>query len=468
MGQKTVEFTIHTDSPRTPEIRLRLRMVSRRDPPYLSGVRGDLTFTGEIKAGDDAEVVVRTMGLDESGREPDIKVDIPYMKINLIGKASEPLIGTPYHNYTYRYKVVFAEAPPPEVYAGVLTVVDPWDGGHIKSLRINISQSSGIRTYPRRLALNLKSAGDTDAEARFIVRGGGHGAAYRVNGGPELDSPFVLEPVDSESDGEIATVIVRLKPGVVINEGEYRLTVSSREGRVSYSNHIGEDWRRGMKRRSGMTLIELLVAIGIIGILAGLLLPAVQSAREASRQFGCANALRQISLACHSYASSWGGMPPGGFEKSSKTPSVVATPCMPACWRIWICKLCIRVSTSASRPLFLIRWPSEIRLRSDSSIMSFVCPSDPMVGIGSRGAVSHRMNAGLCSKCSEAGSGAFVFGRQMPYAEVVDGLSNTLAFSEKPIGSGASLHHHSEIGRIIRAVYPSLTRRINGEPLVPP
>ncbi len=202
-------------------------------------------------------------------------------------------------------------------------------------------------------------------------------------------------------------------------------------------------------RKLGFTLIELLVVIAVLSVLIGLLLPAVQAAREAVRRAACANNLRQIGIALQNYHDSNGCYPPvvtqlttpdyGGFYS-------IHTRFLPYLDQVPLYDtINFEIGTWPTDTFGFIPLHKESALNAANAtamvtkVHLFLCPSD---GGGLSPGNNYRGNAGVGPGWStsreypDSGNGLFPELGPIRASQVSDGLSHTAAFSERLMGSG--------------------------------
>lgn len=226
-------------------------------------------------------------------------------------------------------------------------------------------------------------------------------------------------------------------------------------------------FRTGSKLRPprAFTLVELLVVIAIIGILVGLLLPAVQSAREAARRMQCSNNMKQIGLAAHNYESVHKRLP-AGWNASS----VVGDPG----WG-WATALLPMMEGGNIQQQIDVRLsiadPRHTSVRT-VTVPSFHCPSDPWpnvfeIGEDSGHVHGHPQPGDPVESIDEgpklfpiaksnyvgmfgtfeledapySGDGIFFGNSRTKFRDIRDGLSNTLMVGERDGRFGGSIWH---------------------------
>lgn len=181
---------------------------------------------------------------------------------------------------------------------------------------------------------------------------------------------------------------------------------------------------------AGWTLVELLVAIAILGGLIGLLLPAVQAAREAGRRTQCLNHLRQLGLALHAYHAAQGTFPVGCVQfralASQTTRRQLA----------WSALLLPYLEERAvyERLDLLAPYDAAVNAPAAATVLPvYLCPSTPRAGglEGGRGATDYGGIFGeRISGPNKPPKGVLINEVAIPLRRITDGASQTLIVGE--------------------------------------
>jgi prepilin-type N-terminal cleavage/methylation domain-containing protein len=193
-------------------------------------------------------------------------------------------------------------------------------------------------------------------------------------------------------------------------------------------------------RRSAFTLIELLVVIAIIGVLIGLLLPAVQKVREAANRMTCENNLKQIGLAFHTYHDTYQLFPAAGSDGPNQT-------CCNATTRAgWTWLFAITPFIEQNNVYNLPNTAAGNTTVAQSITKIYYCPSRRQPTVYSSGAKSDYAGNGGKNMAGRGAQGVLVAQWLVPspsmpidapieqtrrIADITDGTSNTLLAGEK-------------------------------------
>lgn len=169
--------------------------------------------------------------------------------------------------------------------------------------------------------------------------------------------------------------------------------------------------------RKGFTALELLVTIAIISLLIAILLPAVQTAREAARRTHCKNNMKQIALGSHNHEATYKLFPP-----YSGTPIIDLMP--------YIDQQAIYDEFHANG-----RETGRLKLTNDHFVPSLLCPSHP--SFDGRNTCLYQLNIGIGP--GDPDSGLLISPlRGVRASEITDGLSNTVMWSESTASLSSS------------------------------
>ena len=242
IGERSAVVTLRTDSPQTPEVELRLRIIGSRRPPFLAKAEGELFFEETGSTVETRRILVHTAEAAGSNATPPkivhhsalLHVGPPKLQAEKTADDGHSIARS------YEYLVTVRPEEVREPFSEGVEVVDPWDPEHRVRIEARGGRALPLKAVPARLAID----GRRGATAQFLVITTSHLDDLIVEPA-DGRSPLVVERIERDPGGKRATVHVAVREGTAADsEGGLRVRLASSGEAISVPVRLRAEGRQ--------------------------------------------------------------------------------------------------------------------------------------------------------------------------------------------------------------------------------
>jgi hypothetical protein len=164
-GERTVPITIHTDSSLSPEVIVKLTMISDRLAPFITGVSGDFAYLEGYSTAESRDFVVTTIESGPHDKTPLVQTDLPFLSVSGPSVEERPYDESTLVQRSYTYQIKFDRELPRDSFTGRIWAVDPWSGAKSEGVLAFHRAKEELVVIPTTVILDVDSdtkAGQTE------------------------------------------------------------------------------------------------------------------------------------------------------------------------------------------------------------------------------------------------------------------------------------------------------------------
>jgi hypothetical protein len=240
-GERAFAVVVHTDASAQPELRIPVRVVGSRPPPYLHAASGELLWH-DLRRDDPREFVIETVERRSEGRVasattvPSFRSILAGLELAVSGHQERVSQDEPdvVHHW-YFVEARWKSLPDDGQTVGTVDVIDPWDPSRVISVSVMATLSPPVRIAPERLLLGQGRPGDALSTAKFAAIGRDPAERVELELIDTDDSPFVVSRCPGTQSAGPVEYSVQPKSGRTLDPGLTEF-VCVNSGRIGRSN----------------------------------------------------------------------------------------------------------------------------------------------------------------------------------------------------------------------------------------